>query len=92
MTTNGTKSYSVFTYRCGSLGWSDSATIGFYAPATDAIIHPLSTFAVQGASIMTDEIACLHNGSQWSNVIYDLEDNNHILEMTPEPGFSTGNR
>ena len=78
-------------FRCGSLSWPDSATIGFYAPTTTAYyVHPLSTVSVEGANIRTDEIACLHSGSLWSNVIFELEISNHILEMTPEPGFSTG--
>ena len=42
------------------------------------------------ANIRADEIACIRNGSEWSNVVLDLEENNHILEMTPEPNFATG--
>ena len=84
LTTNGTKSYGVMTYHCGELGWSDPATIGYYAPTTVSYNHPLS----QG--LLTDEIACLHSGSDWSNLIFELETSNHILEMTPEPHFSTG--
>lgn len=79
----------MFTYHCGELQWSDSATIGFNSPPYDAFTHPLST-ALTGAHIRTDEIACIHDGSEWSNVILELEDHNHILEMTPEPTFGTG--
>jgi hypothetical protein len=94
LTTNGTKSYGVMIYHCGELGWSESATIGFYAPTSDVYTHPLST-AAAGVSIKTDEIACLRNSSSdsssdWSNLIFELEVSNHILEMTPESHFSSG--
>ena len=76
-------------YHCGELGWSESATIGFYAPTSDVYTHPLSTSSA-GVLIKTDEIACLHNSSDWSNLIFELEVSNHILGMTPEPHFSAG--
>ena len=79
----------MFTYQCGSLSWTDAATIGYNAPTTAAFTHPLST-TVAGATIRADEIACLHESSVWSNLIYELEDGNHILGMTPEPNFGTG--
>ena len=80
----------MFTYHCGDLEWSDVATIGFNAPPTDALTHPLSTGLAGAANIRTDEIACLYDGSEWSNLIYELEDGNHILGMTPEPHFAAG--
>ena len=76
-------------YHCGDLGWSDSATIGYNAPVTATYTHPLSLVET-GINIKTDEIACIHSGSEWSNLIFELEVSNHILEMTPEPHFSTG--
>ena len=84
LTTNGTKSYGVMIYRCDDLGFSDTATIGYYAPTTAAYTHSLSNTGV------TDEIACIHISSEWSNIIFELEISNHILEMTPEPRFATG--
>ena len=84
LTTNGTKSYGVMIYRCDDLGFSDTATIGYYAPTTAAYTHSLSNTGV------TDEIACIHISSEWSNIIFELEISNHILEMTPEPHFATG--
>lgn len=83
----------MFIYHCGDLSWSDAATIGFNAPLTAAFTHPLST-TIAGASvhISSDEIACIHHGSEWNNIILELEDSNHILETTPEPHFSTGIR
>lgn len=80
----------MFIYRCGDLSWSDTATIGFNAPITDAFTHPLSTIAGASVYISSDEIACIHEGSVWNNIIIELEDSNHILETTPEPHFSTG--
>ena len=77
----------MFTYQCGNLAWPDSATIGFNAPPYVAYTHPLSTTSTS-ANIRTDEVACLHEGL--SNLIFDLEENNHILEMTPEPSFGIG--
>lgn len=81
----------MFIYHCGDLAWSDPATIGFNAPPNSAFTHPLST-TLAGASIhiRTDEIACIHNASEWNNLILDLEESNHILETTPEPHFSIG--
>ena len=78
----------MFTYQCGYLAWSDSATIGFNAPPYVAYTHPLSTTSTT-ANIRTDEVACLHD-EDVTNIIFDLEENNHILEMTPEPSFGTG--
>lgn len=81
----------MFIYRCGDLSWGDSATIGFNSPPNTAYTHPLSTTIVgESVHIPTDEIACIHNGSVWNNLIFVLEDSNHILETTPEPHFSTG--
>lgn len=79
----------MYIYKCGELTWLGPATIGYNAPPGMAYNHPLTT-GVTGDNIRTDEIACLHEGSEWSNVIIDLEESNIILGMTPEPGFATG--
>ena len=85
MITNGTKSYAVYTYKCGDLEWSGDATIGFNAPPDDYYNHPLSE-----ADISTDEVACVHVDSAWNNVIIDLELNPLILPSTPEPSSFVG--
>ena len=88
LTTNGTKSYAVFTYKCGELEWPFSAVIGYNAPVGNTYNHYLSS--VSSEQPPADEIACIHTNSQWSNVIIDLETSNIILPVTPPPHFSTG--
>lgn len=79
--TNGTKSYAVFTYKCGELEFSDVAVIGYSAPLGPYKNHPLSD-----TDITADTIACVHQDSVWNNVIYDLQpDGNTVLTGTPEP-------
>ena len=86
LTTNGSKSYAVFTYHCGDLLWLSDATIGFNAPPDTYESHPLS-----GTDINPDTIACVHSPeSEWNNVIYDLEPSPIILAVTPEPYFAIG--
>ena len=64
--TNGFQSFTVFTYRCGSMQWSGNAVVGFKADDHLYEIHSLS-----GSS--ANSIACLNSpGSVWSNVIYQL--------------------
>ena len=66
--TNGTKSYAVYTYKCGELQWSNEATIGFNAGGEFYDNHPLS------GEPHANSIACVHIGDNttWNNVIYDL--------------------
>lgn len=85
LTTNGSKSYAVFTYHCGDLQWLRDATIGYNAPPDNYENHPLT-----GTDIYPDTIACVHTESEWNNVIYDLEPSPIILGMTPEPTTSIG--
>lgn len=79
LVTNGAKSYAVYTYRCEELMWSGPTTIGLNTPGDIVINHPLS-----GTPVVND-IACIHQGSEWSNLIYDLETNPIILQLTPAP-------
>jgi hypothetical protein len=83
--TNGSRSYAVYTYRCDYISWPDSATIGFNAPPDLFKNHPITDADLNG-----EIIACVHEGSPWNNVIYDLEPSPIILSMTPEPSSSTG--
>ena len=83
--TNGSKSYSVFTYYCGDIYWLNEATIGFSAPPSLFKNHPLV-----GTEIEPQLVACVHEESQWNNVIYDLEPSPIILSVTPQPSTSVG--
>ena len=79
--TNGTKSYAVFTYKCGELEFSDVAVIGYSVPLGPYENHPLSD-----TDITADTIACVHQDSVWNNVIYDLQpDGNTVFTGPPEP-------
>ena len=85
MITNGTKSYAVFTYKCGELQWFEAATIGLNAPPDFFYNHPLT-----GTDIPPYEIACVHLNSSWNNVIIDMEPNPVILPVTPAPSDFVG--
>ena len=67
--TDGTQSYTVFTYKCGELNWvRDAAAIGFSAGPSLYANHLLSRrFNVRS-------IACLNSPeSPWSNVVYKVD-------------------
>ena len=83
--TQGYKSYAVFTYKCESLSWLSPATIGFNAPPNFFETHPLT-----GLDLAPDLIACVHQESVWNNVIFDLEQSDIVLSMTPAPDQSIG--
>ncbi len=83
--TDGTASYTVFTYRCGSMGWSfNGATIGYNAAGDYFENHPNT------GSFVSHEIACLNRpGSEWFNVVYNISvDTPGTLAPPPtvEPG------
>ena len=66
--TNGTGSYTVFTYECGAIGWGGGATIGYKAAGSFYQNHALS-----GSSAAS--IGCVNSpASQWNNVVYQLND------------------
>jgi len=85
LTTNGTKSYAVYTFKCGELLWSGPAAIGYNAPPNKYYNHPITE-----APLPADEIACVHQDSMWNNVIIDIQSSNVILPTTPEPHTLTG--
>ena len=64
----GSTSYAIFTYKCGLLQWTSyNASIGYSAGQKNFANHPLST-----TSTVTD-IDCLnYPSSEWSNVVYNL--------------------
>jgi len=65
--TNGDQSYALFTYRCGQLGWSGGATIGFSA-AGDFYYN----YKMSGTSSVKN-VACENSPeSSWTNIIYQL--------------------
>ena len=65
--TNGSRSYAVFTYKCGLMQWSGEATIGFKADRTYYRNNPLS------GTVLSNTIACINvPASNWSNVVYNL--------------------
>ena len=65
--TNGSKSYSVFTYQCGTLDWGGEATIGYKADESLFRNDPLS------GMVNVNDIACLNlPNSDWYNLVYDL--------------------
>ena len=78
----------MFTYKCGELQWSDPAVIGYNIPPGITNNHFLSS-GLSGVT-PTDEIACIHENSMWSNVILELEISDVILAVTPEPHFAIG--
>ena len=60
------ESYTIFTYMCGSLGWSGGATIGFNAGGDYYANHPLSGLQ------FSNDVSCANRDSVWTNVVYDL--------------------
>ena len=84
--TDGIQSYAVFTFKCGSLGWAGEATIGFNAGGDYFENHPLSGLS------LSNVVACVHNDSEWNNVVYNLVPNPDMLtnDSTPEPAVSIG--
>lgn len=67
--TNGTKSYAVYTYKCGEMEWGDESTIGFNAGGEYSENHPIT------GHFQSHYISCLQNissGSLIKNEIYDL--------------------
>ena len=87
MITDGSKSYAVYIYKCGLMGWSDEATIGWNAGGELYANHPLSGLPA------ANKIACVHQtqGSDLNNVIYDLVPGELLTgQITPPPLNSTG--
>ena len=81
--TDGTKSYSVFTYKCEELEWPFTATIGYNVPLMDYENSPFS-----GNS--ADSVACSHLNSPWTNIVYNLQPGSVILPTTPMPSSFIG--
>ena len=70
--TDGSYSYTIFTYQCGLMEWDNGATIGFNAAGEMFANHNPSS----------SDVACLNSpDSAWSNVIYRLS--NETTELPP---------
>ena len=80
LVTNGTKSYSIFTYKCGEIEWSGPVSVGYNAPPNTYYNHPLTL-----TSLPINALACSHLESEWNNVITDLQPGNVILPSPPQP-------
>ncbi len=85
--TDGSKTYSIFTYQCDLLDWSNEATIGYNAASDYFENHPLS------GTVQADSLDCVNvpvDGSVWNNVVYDLVPGTVIGGPTPQPSASFG--
>lgn len=90
VTTDGTSTYSIFTYKCGDLNWTGPlyATIGYSIDGNLFNSHPLSGTAA------VNDIACLNQPqSVWSNVVSKLSISHlPLLDLTGiETTIITGN-
>ena len=78
--------YTIFTYRCGSMGWARQATIGYNAAGDVYENHRLTGSLLSPAN----SIACDNSPSSvWSNVVYKISlDSPNITTPLPpiEPG------
>ena len=79
--TDGSKSYAVFTYKCGYLEWSGRfrhAVVGFNMRG-QFVNHPLS------AQREVVNIACLQNHTtSWINLVYKIGDREDDLQRARE--------
>ena len=76
--TDGNKTYAVYTYRCDDIQWSDGSVVGFNAGGSYYANHPLSD------SLFARDIDCVHSpGSEWNNVIYDVNPNGTSIYTPP---------
>ena len=67
LVTDCSRSFAVFTYFCGEMGFSNGATIGFVTGDGLFANHPAS----QRGSVQS--IACLNEpASPWVNVVYEI--------------------
>ena len=67
VSTDGTQSFALFTYQCGSMMWSGNATIGFNAGGTFYRNQNLSRTG------RINDVACQnYPGAVWSNLVYRL--------------------
>ena len=85
--TDGTKSYTVFTYECPDVQWGNDATIGFNAGGTYFENHEYS------GSTNAPGIDCIAQPEIVSNIVYDLVPSPEMVQCstpTPAPPSSLG--
>ena len=83
MITNGTKTYSVFTYRCDDITWANGnrTVIGFNAGGTSYANHPFS-----GTPNVVN-VDCENSPeSIWNNLVYDVNPLGSDGSVTPPLG------
>lgn len=67
------QSFAVFTYKCGDLGFSGDATIGF---VTEGGLYANHAATFRGNA---KEVACLNSpNSPWVNIVYKLTDSGKL--------------
>ena len=72
--TDFTRSFSIFTYFCGDLRYTNRATIGFSTGDGLFANHPAS---LRGSA---DSVACLNfPTSPWVNVVYEITKTGEII-------------
>lgn len=87
MITDGSKSYAVYTYKCGMMAWSGSAVIGYNAASTY-----FENLNISGSSTV-NEVACQALPEEVNNLVYDLVPNPSGVQCsltTPEPPRTFG--
>ena len=84
MTTDGTKSYAVFTYKCSSMEWANQPTIGTNAGGTTYNNSDLT------GENYAFKIGCVHTGlpNDTNNVVYDLVPNpDNLMSSQANPPY-----
>lgn len=85
LTTDGSKSYVIFTYNCSSMNWAVTPTIGYNAGGTKWENHYLTGFNYAYL------IGCVHDdtSSDINNIIYDLVPQpDSVLSSQANPPFN----
>ncbi|CAI8030562.1 Low-density lipoprotein receptor-related protein 4 [Geodia barretti] len=84
LTTDGTKSYAVFTYKCSSMEWANQPTIGTNAGGTTYNNSDLT------GENYAFKIGCVHTGlpNDTNNVVYDLVPNpDNLMSSQANPPY-----
>ena len=65
--TDGTDSYALYIYQCGSMSWHGRATVGFNAGGSLFDNHPLS------GNSSINSLACVnYTTTMWTSLVYKL--------------------
>ena len=91
MITDGTSSYAVYTYSCGSLGWGQSfngiySLIGYNINPESAAFSDLPSFSNHRLSGLSnvESIACQNKrlGTRWTNLIYKVGESKDVAQLS----------